>query len=141
MPNNDSNVFADLERKRDLLQGWVKETQRRSEELPHVQQGLEITNFQIEALKSLPSDVPASLKMEINEEFSKNTPYWEKALATPLVPLFTPLSGVSFEVSSSNVAIQKIEQIAVAYPAIGNWANTIAKDYSKIEERYVTEAD
>jgi hypothetical protein len=54
--------------------------------------------------------------------------------------LFTLLSGVSTEISSSNIAIQKIEQIVVNYPAITNWANSITKDYGKIEERYVTQA-
>jgi hypothetical protein len=140
MPETNHEFFADLERKRDLLGGWVKETQRRSEELPYVQQGLEIANFQIEALKSLPSDAPQSLKVEIKKEFLKNSPYWEKALTEPLSPQFSSLSGVAFEVSSSNVAIQRIQSISVTCPTITNWANTVAADYGRIEGRYVTEA-
>jgi hypothetical protein len=139
-PMSDPDPSDNLEHKRQILESWVKETQRRSEQLPHIQQGLDITNFQIKALASLPADAPPLLKADIANDFSKNTPYWEKVVATPLVPLITPLTGVSFEISSSNIAIQKIEQNAIAYPTISPWANSITRDYSKIQERYVTEA-
>jgi hypothetical protein len=66
-----------LKRKQTILAGWLADYRQRSEQLPYVQQSLELTNYQLDVVSSFPVDLPSSERTEIVESFSHTVDFWQ----------------------------------------------------------------
>jgi hypothetical protein len=133
------NPLDNLKAKRQLLSGWIADHRERTEQLPHVQQSLDIVNYQLDVVSSMPPALPTTVQDDIVMGYSNSTPYWEQfAQAYPTrVTVLLAISGLALEASGSNVAYQAISAATIGYtPEVHDWARGKTVEYQAIQQQH-----
>jgi hypothetical protein len=128
----------ELKAKQRLLSGWIADHRERIEQLPYVQQSLDIVNFQLGVASSIPPALPIVVRDEIVTAYSNSAPYWKQfAQLYPTRIAFSPaISGLALEASGSNVAYQALSAATVGYtPEVHDWARQKTVAYQTIQEK------
>jgi hypothetical protein len=127
-----------LKKKQMILSAWLADYKQRSDQLPYVQQSLDLTNYQLDVVLSFPADLPPTVKVEIVESFSNTADFWQSfATAPPAEPYpLMAASGLALEASGSNVALQSLSAITVGYPPeVRNWAREKTTKYQDLQDK------
>jgi hypothetical protein len=128
----------DLNKKQRILSGWLADYKQRSEQLPYVQQSLDLTNYQLDVVLSFPVGLPPTVRTEIVESFSNTADFWQSFAASSSAepyPLMAA-SGLALEASGSNVALQSLSAITVGYPLeVKNWAREKTVKYQDLQDK------
>jgi hypothetical protein len=66
----------DLKKKQRQLSGWIADYKDRSDQVPYVQQSLDIVNYQLDIASKMPVSVPASVRNDIMSGYANAAPYW-----------------------------------------------------------------
>lgn len=130
----------DLQTKKAVLQGFVRDYQARSQQLPSIHQALELVDYQIAVASSFPNSVAVDARDNVFDAYNNTTGYWsEFANAFPtssLSSISIGATGLALEKASSNIAFQTISAISVGYgAAVTNWATGMTEKYEAIQER------
>lgn len=131
------NPLDDLNAKQRLLSGWIADYRERTEQLPYVQQSLDIVNYQLGVVESMPPTLPVTVRDDIMTGYSNSTPYWTQFVESyPTRIAFRPsISGLALEASGSNVSYQALSAATIGYtPEVHDWARQKTVDYQSLQQ-------
>ncbi len=131
----------DLKNKQSIISGWLKDFRDREQQLPFVQQSLDMTNYQIDVVNGFPAILSGDAKAGILDSFSQSTEFWSQfAKAYPAGDTkFQAASGLALEASASNQANIYMSSMTVGSPPeVQKWATekiTIYQGFDQVKNR------
>jgi len=133
----NSDELDKLLERRKYLADWLERNKKAQEMLPYVQQELELTELNIQALRKLPDEADEIPREDLS--FTLNHENQHLKLALPLMPLYNreAFQSSSDEIISGSTAtmttfISRVGEIGTE--ASRSYANSYFSDYQKIQE-------
>lgn len=129
----------DLKSKQRLLSDWIADHRERTEQLPYIQQSLEIVNYQLGVISSAPSALPVTVWDDIVTAYSNSVLFWAQFTQSfpARVAFSSAISGLALEASGSNLAYQALSAATVGHTLeVNDWARQKTLDYQEIQQRH-----
>ena len=129
----------ELKGKQQFLSGWIADHRERTEQLPQVQQSLDIVNHQIDVVSTLPPALPILVKNDIVTAYSFSNSYWTQFNQSypTQTPFVTSATGLALEVTGSLGGYQTLSAATIGYsPEVHDWARQKTSDYQAIQQQH-----